>query len=136
MGEQRLQMSDWKEIARDLGRSVNSVFKAHRKLTDPRYAFERAPVRHKRGVMRTMMKAAMDLMGGEATVPELVSCCRTNAELQKRFGAQLSTHVTKVSGALASMPMWERCIHTNMKNVFDCASRKRDGRKVYKSRSA
>ncbi|CAE8631405.1 unnamed protein product [Polarella glacialis] len=129
--DRKLQASDWKRIGQDFGRSADSVLKQWLKMTDARYSFEKTPVRHARGAIKNMAIEAMARLGGQATIPELISFCRADAVIQASYGEKLSEHLTKISGAMQLMPLWERSLSTNMSGVFQATGRKREGRKVY-----
>eukprot|EP00928_Gymnodinium_smaydae_P038288 TRINITY_DN26437_c0_g3_i1.p1 TRINITY_DN26437_c0_g3~~TRINITY_DN26437_c0_g3_i1.p1 ORF type:complete len:113 (-),score=5.50 TRINITY_DN26437_c0_g3_i1:134-472(-) len=74
---------------------------------------------------------AMNKLGGEATVPELIECCRSDTDLQEEFGGKLCMHLTKVSNSIVELPMWERSVIYSMPLVFRTSDVKRNDRKVY-----
>mmetsp|Transcript_9495 Transcript_9495/g.16918 ORF Transcript_9495/g.16918 Transcript_9495/m.16918 type:complete len:343 (+) Transcript_9495:3-1031(+) len=129
---EKLGMSEWREIGQQLGgRSADSVLKCYLKATDKRYQMVKATDRHKRGVVRSMVKDALQQLGGNATIPEIVEHCKNDIAIQLKYKPSLKNQPSKISGAMKELPLWVRSVSTNMAGFCRTTGEKRAGRKVY-----
>jgi len=128
----KLSQSDWRDIGQQLGgRSADSVIKCYLKATDERYRMEKNTIRHEKGTITSMVKHALQKLGGKATIPEVVEFCKSDAAIQLKYGQRLSHQPCKISGSTKELPGWVRSISTNMGGFCNTTGEKRAGRKVY-----
>ncbi|CAK0911604.1 unnamed protein product [Prorocentrum cordatum] len=118
-----IRMVDWHAIAERLGngRSAYSIKSYYRMRVDPAYVVPERPAevkKHKRGVLKKMAHVAMRQLGGQATCPEVIECCRSDPAVRQQFWEHLNHHVTKVRGTRKEIESWEATISTNAAKYF------------------
>ncbi|CAE8741519.1 unnamed protein product [Polarella glacialis] len=129
-----LRMRDWREIGLLMGRSGLAVKNKHRMLTNSRYAVPKTEVKHRRGVIKSMMKEAMARLGGKATATQIIHVCKTDAELRSKYSDQMLNHPSKRHGGLKEEPRWVISVADNMSAVFRATGTKQKAQMVYAQR--
>ena len=124
--------ADFKAAAEHFKRPLEVVRKVYKLLVDPRYGpAEPSKGVDQKGLMKEIVQKATRCLGGNATIPELLSFIENDPEIQKTYGHRLQRSMTKIHGNIRLMPAWERTVRGNAGNMLQKTRCKREGRRVY-----
>ena len=124
--------ADFKAAAERFKRTYYAVKAFYRSYADPRYCpAQPADKRHKKGLIKEIVVKGMRDLGGNATLPELISFIDNDPDIQKTYGHRLKKSLTKIHGSMSLIPAWERTVRTNAVKLLQITSNKREGRTIY-----